>query len=85
MGRKDREMKKPNGPCEGCKDRVAENPEEGTRDCHRTCEKYKAYKEQVEAYHTYLKNEKGNEIVANNRPWLSRKKRKKAVKRYEDK
>ena len=75
-------MREPQGPCRGCDHRVAENPEKGLKDCHGTCTKYQEYRKKIEEYHEYLKIEKGNEMVAKNRPWLHHRK---AVKRNDNK
>lgn len=62
-------MRKPQGPCEGCKDRRPENPEAGQHDCHGSCEKYKAYKQAVEEYHKGLRERIRNDMALTYRPW----------------
>ena len=65
-------MKRPQGYCKDCPDRVAEDPETGARDCHITCEKYKRFKKELgEWYHEYYKT-KRDEALADKRPWLKR-------------
>ena len=38
-------MIEPKPPCRDCKNRTAENPELGTKDCHKSCALYQKYKE----------------------------------------
>lgn len=54
--------KPPTCPCKGCKDRTAENPEQGTEDCHKDCQKYAEWKEKDWAFKGIRYREKHNEI-----------------------
>ena len=64
-------MKMPIGPCLDCKDRTAENPEKGTEDCHRKCEVYARYREELDMYKREL-NRKRYESHLGERPWMTR-------------
>ena len=69
-------MRKPQGPCYECKDRRAENPETGQKDCHYDCERYKAFKAEMDKYHNELRTKVRDEFTAEFRPWLKGRKRK---------
>ena len=63
-------MKKPRGYCKGCKDRIAENPEKGTRDCHRDCIKYKQFRRELVEYYKHIEAERAIDYIAEHRPWF---------------
>lgn len=63
-------MVKPQGYCKGCKDRTAEDPESGTRDCHRDCKRYKQFKRELAEWYTYIHTRRNTEFIADHRPWL---------------
>ena len=65
-------MKRPQGYCKGCPDRVAEDPETGARDCHITCERYKRFKAELAEWHREYYERKRAEALKNKRPWLKR-------------
>ena len=67
-------MTKPQGYCKGCKDRTAEDPEKGTRDCHRTCEKYRLFKKELADWHREYYKEKKAADLSLERPWLKKTK-----------
>ena len=62
-------MKMPEGPCLDCKFRTAEDPDKGTEDCHRKCEKYAQYKEELAVYKREL-NRKRHTQKLGERPWM---------------
>lgn len=62
-------MKRPHGPCYGCEDRTAEDPETRQRDCHRFCEKYAAFKEEMARYKQELRDTVRFDYAAKYRPW----------------
>lgn len=64
-------MKKPNGPCLGCKRRTAEDPEKGTEDCHKTCKDYADYKIALEEFKRY-QQEAFHKAELGQRPWMKR-------------
>lgn len=57
-------------PCKECKDRTAEDPERGTKDCHSGCEKYREFQKELkkEKYEKYIA--KAQDYMANTRPWM---------------
>ena len=66
-------MLKPQGYCKGCKDRRAEDPETGQRDCHRDCEKYKRFKKELAAWYQYYYSQRATAHLTDRRPWLGYK------------
>ena len=73
--REDWDMSMPEGPCLGCKDRIPENPEKGTVDCHKNCKMYNDYRKDLETYKR-SKLEAEHERKLGDRPWMKRYKRK---------
>lgn len=73
-------MRKPQGPCQGCEDRTAEDPDKGTKDCHAKCEKYEAFREELREYQRKVYQERRAAIIAMHRPWM--KQSSKAQKEY---
>ena len=67
-------MLKPQGYCKGCRDRTAEDPDTGARDCHRTCEKYKQFKRELAAWYADYYKQRKLDHVATDRPWLVKNK-----------
>lgn len=65
-------MTKPEGYCKGCRDRTAEDPESGTRDCHIDCEKYKQYKRELAEWSAKYYREKDAAELSQRRPWLGK-------------
>lgn len=65
-------MRKPQGPCQGCRDRRIEDPETGQKNCHTYCEKYKAYKEAVEIFHKEMHDKIRKDMALKYRPWRHR-------------
>ena len=63
-------MREPIAPCKGCTDRVVEDPENGTRDCHRDCEKYKDYLERRRKWNRGVYKARVTDLIAGDRPWL---------------
>lgn len=63
-------MRKPSGYCKGCKDRTAEDPDKGTRDCHRDCEKYKQFRRELAEYYRQINIERSLDYVTEHRPWF---------------
>lgn len=64
-------MSMPSGPCKDCKNRVAENPELGTEDCHKTCQAYKQYKEELMEY-KFEVAKRQHDSKLGERPWMRR-------------
>lgn len=62
-------MRKPKGPCNGCRDRRPEIPETGQQDCHKTCERYQAFRAEIEQYHKELHERIRAEMIVTFRPW----------------
>ena len=71
-------MKKPDGPCYGCELRIAENPELGTEDCHKSCELYAKYRQDLDEYKRSQLDERHKRRLSE-RPWVKRPKRKKTI------
>lgn len=69
-------MRKPEGYCKDCPDRVAEDPETGARDCHITCEKYKRFKQELADWYRDYNNEKKAAELSNGRPWYNHRRTK---------
>ena len=65
-------MLKPQGYCKGCKDRVAEDPDTGARDCHITCEKYKRFKKELAEWYSDYHKKRVLDHVATDRPWINK-------------
>lgn len=63
-------IRRPAGPCQGCTDRKAEDPETGQEDCHRSCERYSEYKQTLAEYNKALYEKRKPEIITGRRPWL---------------
>lgn len=76
-------MKKPEGPCLGCKQRVPENPEQGTKDCHGSCKVYEKYKADLDEYKKAQLDERHKRQLGE-RPWMKRLNKKKAVSAIHD-
>lgn len=64
-------MLKPTGYCKGCKDRIAEDPETGARDCHITCERYKEFKKELAEWYRECRKEKQVADLTQYRPWVA--------------
>lgn len=67
-------MKEPYAPCKECADRVAEDPETGAVDCHKSCRRYEEFKAEVVEYKKERKQRKKREYEAD-RPWLDKYKK----------
>lgn len=63
------------GPCKDCKDRTAENPELGTKDCHSGCDRYREWKQQHTEKKKKIRRARMLESMATTRPWMKNWKR----------
>lgn len=68
-------MKKPQGPCKGCTFETGRSIEPN---CHDSCEKYKKYKQELEAWEAHRKKDQRiesamNELNSQRRERFSRK------------
>ena len=67
-------MRKPQGPCQNCSDRTVEDPEQGTKDCHATCDRYRDFRSQLDEWKKQIERRIGDDMVARNRPWMNPRK-----------
>ena len=63
-------MREPIAPCKGCKDRVVEDPEKGTHDCHQECAKYSDFMAERSEWNRKLHAARALDCITENRPWL---------------
>ena len=67
-------MRKPIPPCLQCKDRVREDPDAGTKDCHNRCEKYLEFRKKLDEYNDMVNRARGEVKLPEQRPWVHKNK-----------